>query len=61
MRGLPQGRNGEVPGLAVIIKCFEKFGVLPTPVPFSDFHTAHVALMLAPQLSLFLPQPMQGR
>jgi tripartite ATP-independent transporter DctP family solute receptor len=35
-----KGLKMRVPGLPVIIKCFEKFGVLPTPVPFSDLYTA---------------------
>ena len=35
-----KGLKMRVPGLPVIIKSFEKFGVLPTPVPFSDLYTA---------------------
>jgi tripartite ATP-independent transporter DctP family solute receptor len=35
-----KGLKMRVAGLPVIIKCFEKFGVLPTPVPFSDLYTA---------------------
>ncbi len=35
-----KGLKMRVAGLPVIIKCFGKFGVLPTPVPFSDLYTA---------------------
>ena len=35
-----KGLKMRVPGLPVLIKCYEKFGVLPTPVPFSDLYTA---------------------
>ena len=35
-----KGLKMRVPGLPVIIKCFEKFGILATPVPFSDLYTA---------------------
>jgi tripartite ATP-independent transporter DctP family solute receptor len=35
-----KGLKMRVAGLPVIIKCFEKFGVLPTPIPFSDLYTA---------------------
>lgn len=35
-----KGLKMRVPGLPVIIRCFEKFGVLPTPVSFSDLYTA---------------------
>lgn len=34
------GLKMRVPGLPVIIKSFEKFGVLPTPVAFADLYTA---------------------
>lgn len=35
-----KGLKMRVPRLPVIIKSFEKFGVLPTPVPFADLYTA---------------------
>jgi tripartite ATP-independent transporter DctP family solute receptor len=35
-----KGLKMRVPGLPVLIKCYEKFGVLPTPVPFADLYTA---------------------
>jgi len=35
-----KGLKMRVPGLPVLIKCYEKFGVLPTPVPFADLYTS---------------------